>query len=427
MPPASSSPVRSTDRTVLIVGGGIVGLCSAYYALQKGCRVTVLERNAPDHTGCSLGNAGMVVPSHFTPLAAPGMVGLGLRMLLNPESPFAIRPRLDADLLRWGWQFTRHANAEHVKRSAPLLRDMNLASRALYERLNEEIGDFGLVKRGLLMLCKTEHAFHEEAEVAKQAKALGLRADVVTPEEAAKRDPGLRMDIAGGVHFLDDCHLSPNRLLPLLARAVEQNGGTIRWGSEVRRWRTAAGRITAAETTQGDMTADEYVLAGGAWSPGLVKPLGLRLPMEAGKGYSLTLSQPRRLPELCSILTEARIAVTPMGSALRFAGTMEVTGEDLTVNHRRVDGILKAIPQYFPDFAASDFHGLPVWSGLRPCSPDGLPYIGRFARYANLSAATGHSMMGISLGPVTGRLTAEILSGEKPSIDITALSPDRYR
>ncbi len=416
-----------TAKSIAIVGGGVIGLCVAFYALQEGHRVTVIERGPPDHDACSLGNAGMVVPSHFVPLAAPGVIAYGLRMMGDPESPFALRPRLDGDLLRWGRLFAGAANAAHVARSAPLLRDLNLASRRCYEELNERFGGvFGLTKRGLLMLCKTERALHEEAEVAEKACALGLPAVVLTAQQAAELDPGVRMDIAGAVHFPQDCHLTPQAFVARLTQSLQDDGARFRWETEVIGWRVDNGRIAAAQTSQDYLVADEYVLAGGAWSPQTIRALGLRLPMQAGKGYSVTLPKPRQRPALCSIFTEARVAVTPMGSALRFGGTMEIGGLDTTVNQSRVKGILRAIPRYFPDFTADDFRDLPVWSGLRPCSPDGLPYVGRFGRFANLSAATGHSMMGLSLGPITGRLMADVLSDRPPGVDISALRPDRY-
>jgi D-amino-acid dehydrogenase len=185
-------------------------------------------------------------------------------------------------------------------------------------------------------------------------------------------------------------------------------------------------RVLAAKTDKGEVAADEFIIAGGSWSPGLVQDLGLRLPIQAGKGYSVTLPHPRHKPELCSILVEARVAVTPMGETLRFGGTMEIAGLDETINALRVQGILEAIPRYFPDYGLDDLRDLPVWHGLRPCSPDGLPYIGRFRRWNNLTAATGHAMMGVSLAPITGKVVAEIVSGEPPSLPIDLLSPERF-
>ncbi len=417
----------SGGKSILIIGGGVIGLCTAYYALREGHRVTIVERGAPDHDCCSLGNAGFIVPSHFVPLAAPGMVGMGLRMLLNPESPFTIRLRPDKELLRWGWLFMRAATAAHVARSAPLLRDLNLASRRCYEELAAENGnDFGLVQKGLLNLCKTEHKLKEEAEVAEMARRLGVSAEVLSPEEAARLYAPVPMEIAGAVYFPQDCHLIPMRFVAGMARTLEAEGAQFLWSTEAQGWKTGRDRIEALQTSRGDLSADEYVLAGGSWSPQLTRALGLRLPLQAGKGYSLTLPAPRLLPALSAILTEARVAVTPMGTSLRFAGTMEVTGLDPSINAARVRGILKSIPAYLPAFTPDDFRDVPVWAGLRPCSPDGLPYIGRFGRYRNLCAATGHAMMGLSLGPITGRLVAALLSEKPPMLDISLLNPDRY-
>lgn len=414
-------------KSILVVGGGIIGLCTAYYAMRKGHRVTVLERGAASHDSCALGSAGMIVPSHFVPLAAPGMVAMGLRMMWHPESPFCIRPRFSGALLDWALKFCRAANAEHVRRSSPLLRDLNLASRRCFEELAAlPDQDFGLVKRGLLMLCQTAHTFEEEARAAEDAKRLGIPAEVLTPEETARLEPNIRMSIAGAVYFSQDCHLTPHRLMASLTHLLQKGGVTFSWGTELTGWAATRSRIEAARTNQGEITADEYVLAGGSWSPEALRGLNIRLPLQAGKGYSLTLPSPRSLPAICSILTEARVAVTPMGSALRFGGTMEVTGLDQSINQSRVNGIIKSVPNYFPDFGPEDFSGLPVWCGLRPCSPDGLPYLGRLEHYANLSVATGHAMMGLSLGPITGKLLAEILSDETPSIDLRLFSPDRY-
>jgi D-amino-acid dehydrogenase len=223
-----------------------------------------------------------------------------------------------------------------------------------------------------------------------------------------------------------DCHLTPARLMSALRRAVEKAGVRLSWGTRVTGWRTNGSRVLGATTAAGDIAADEYVLSAGVWSQALARDLGLRLPLQAGKGYSLTLPSPRARPELCAILTEARVAVTPMGQALRVGGTMELTGIDLGIDPARVRGIVKSVSRYYPDFTAEDFREVPAWCGLRPCSPDGLPYLGRFARYSNFSAATGHAMMGVSLGPITGKLMAEILSGEEPSLDVAALRPDRF-
>jgi len=414
-------------KDVLIVGAGVVGLSVAYYAAKKGHRVRVLDRDTPASMGCSYGNAGMVVPSHFVPLVAPGMIGLALRCMGDPESPFYMKPRPSAELVAWAWRFCRSATADHVARTAPLLCAAHLGSRACFEDWAQNWNDdFGFARRGLLMLCKTDRGLEEEARTADVGRALGIPSHVLTADEARSLEPGLRMDVAGGVYFPLDCHLSPRSLMGALMRQLEKAGVEFSWETTVDGFREQSGRIEAVRTSRGDVAADEYVLAAGAWSADLARALGLRLPIEAGKGYSLTLDSPRRMPRLCAILSEARVAMTPMGDSLRFGGTMELAGVDTEIDLGRVRGIAEAVGRYFPDFPPESFRNVRAWCGLRPCSPDGLPYLGRFTRPANLIAATGHAMMGVSLGPISGKLVAEILSDEPPSIPIGALSPDRY-
>jgi len=419
---------ESRDR-VVVIGAGVVGLACAQALAARGYRVTVIDRNPEHRDGCSFGNAGMIVPSHFVPLAAPGMVWLGLKWMFDPESPFWIRPRLDRDLFEWGWRFWRAANRRQVARAEPLLRDLNLASRRCYEQLADAtlgIGDFGLVKRGLLMLCRTEHGLEEEARFAARARELGVPAEVLDARETAAADPGIRMAVAGAVRFPLDAHLAPERFLATLAAACRRLGVVFRWQTAVERVRVAGRRIEAVESAAASDEADQFVVAGGAWSPTLVKSLGLRLPMQAGKGYSLTLEHPPQLPGMCSICTEARLAVTPMGSRLRIGGTMEIAGLDERVDPRRVRGIIRSALAYFPELRESDFAGVEPWKGLRPCSPDGLPYLGRTARYDNLVIATGHAMMGLSLAPITGKIVGQLVAGEGPDHDLALLSPDRF-
>jgi D-amino-acid dehydrogenase len=415
------------SKHIVIIGAGVIGLSTAYYALRKGHRVTVLDREPAERNGCSFGNAGMIVPSHFTPLAAPGMVALGLRWMWNPESPFYVRPRFDRELAAWGWKFWRASTRERVARAAPVLRDLSLASRACFEELAAlRQNEFELVPRGLLMLCQTQHGFDEEAAMAARANELGIPAEVLDARATAALDPGVRMEIAGAVHYPRDCHLSPEKFMVFLERECVRGGAAFSYETEVRGWMANGDRIGRLKTTRGEFVADEYVLCGGVWSSVLARDLGLALPMQAGKGYSLTLAAPRALPRLCAIFTEARVAVTPMGGALRFGGTMEIDGLDRRINARRVAGIVKAVSRYYPDFTAQDFRDIRPWSGLRPCSPDGLPYIGRTRGYRNLVLGTGHAMMGLSLGPITGRLLAEVLSDEPASHDLALLDPDRY-
>ncbi len=414
-------------KRIIIIGGGVIGFCTAWYCRQKGHQVVVLERGSPQRDCCSLGNAGLIVPSHIIPLAAPGMVSMGFKMMWNPESPFYIKPRISAELFDWGMKFIRACNPEHVKRSAPLLRDLNFASKKLFEEFAALPGmDFGLVKKGCLNLCKTEERLHEEGELAAHSRRLGMPAEMLTAEETRRLDPDVTMDILGSVFFPEDAHLSPNRFMAQLVDLVTSAGVEVRWQVEVGGWSRQGDRILSARTSDGDVAGDEFVLAGGSWSSGLAKHLGLRLPMQAGKGYSLTIEKPRQLPQRSYIFTEARLAVTPMCGALRFGGTMEIAGLNLDINPARVRGIARSAGRYFPAFPLETFERIDPWRGLRPCSPDGLPYLGRTQVVRNLAVGTGHAMMGLSLGPITGKLLSETLSGETVSIEPTLLDPDRY-
>jgi len=415
------------SKHIVIIGGGVIGLCTAYYCARKGHRVTVLDRGAETHEGCSYGNAGLVVPSHFIPLAAPGVVSQALKWMWNPESPFYVKPRFDFDLFSWGWKFLRAANAAQVARSAPLLRDLNFASLALFEELSAlPDHDFGLTKKGLLMLCKTQQMLDKEAKFAERACQLGVPAQMLDVRQAAALEPAVTMSIAGGVLFPKDSHLTPGKFMASLKQECARVGVKLIWNSEVIGWRVKAGCITAIRAGAKEFAADEFVLCGGSWSPSIARELELKIPLQAGKGYSLTLPQPRQLPQLSHILTEARIATTPMSGALRFGGTMEIAGLNEDINPARVRGIVNAVPHYYPEFTPADFENVKPWAGLRPVSPDGLPYVGRTTKFNNLSIATGHAMMGLSLGPITGQLMAQVLSGEKPEHDLTLLNPDRY-
>lgn len=413
-----------SDR-VIIIGGGVIGLCSAYYALKRGLAVTVIEREAPGADNCSMGNAGMIVPSHFTPLAAPGMISKGLRWMFNTESPFYIRPRLDLELMRWGWLFYRHSTARHVIASRELLRDLNLESRRLFAELAEE-DDFGLARRGLLMLCKTQKGLDAEAQVAMEARDIGLQANVMDATTTAQLDPSITMAIAGAVYFPQDCHLSPERFMASIRRRVLNAGGVIESGIVIDTIETRGSQAIAVTGNGRRFEGHKFVVAGGSWSADLLKSVGLKLPLQAGKGYSLTLTKPPELPQLCSIFAEAKVAITPMNGSLRFGGTMEVGGLDPSINPARVRGIVKSINAYFPKFSERDFEGLEPWAGLRPVSPDGIPYLGPAPSLGNLFVASGHAMMGLSLGPVSGRLIANLLAGDPPFRPIEALSPGRF-
>ncbi|MEY4376799.1 MAG: hypothetical protein RJB26_1349 [Pseudomonadota bacterium] len=418
-------------KHIVIVGGGVIGLAAAQYAVRSGHRVTVVERHAAGHDGCSLGNAGMVVPSHFVPLAVPGMAGVALKSLFTPLGPIHLRPRLRLKLLRWGLDFLRSATAERAQAARLPLRDLALLSRRCYQQWATEQHDrFALRQHGLYVLCRDEHTLHEEAELAHEASALGLEAEVLDLPALQAREPGFEMCAAGAICHKLDAHLTPQALVQGLRSELAAAGVEFLWSHAAREWQTSRGRITGlvVEGPAGhrQLGADDYVLAAGSWTPETTRGLQLRLPIEAGKGYSLTLPTPPVLPEACFILAEARIAVTPMGSSLRIGGTMEFSGLDESVDQARVQALIGNVQQFLPQFPPAVFEGVKPWTGLRPIAPDGLPYIGRTRRWSNLVVASGHAMMGLSLAAGTGQLVGELLDGREPSLALAPFAPERF-
>lgn len=414
---------------VIVVGAGVVGLTSAHYLLRAGHDVLVLEREAEGHEGTSYGNAGMVVPSHFVPLAAPGAVLQALRWMPDPESPFHVAPRPSPDLLRWGLEFWKASRRERVKAAAPALLALSRASRKAYEALERDIGGFGLRTDGLLMVSATDAGHAEETELAHEAVKLGLDVRVLDRHGVAGIEPEAGYAAAGAVHYTGDAHLDPGSLLRRLRTSVASQGGEIRYCADVGRLLTRAGRAIGVDGPGLRELADRVVLAGGAWSSRLASGVDVRLPLEPGTGYSLTAPAPDAGPRLPAILTEARVAITPLGGRLRVGGTMEMAGfppAGTPASARRVAGILTAVGSYLPGVDLAPFRSTTPWRGHRPCSPDGLPYLGETRRPSGLVVATGHAMLGVSLAPVTGRVVAALVQGEDTGLDLTLMHPERF-
>lgn len=419
------------SKRVVVVGAGVIGLMTAHYLRGRGFEVVVIDQEGEERATTSYGNAGMIVPSHFVPLAAPGVVLQGIKWMANPKSPFYVRPRLSPELFSWGWRFWRAGTARHVADSAPLLLALNLASRDEYVRLDEQLGGgIGLERRGLNMLCATREGLDEEARVAEMARELGSRAEVLDAAGVRALEPDIDLNVVGGVHFPDDAHLDPGALMRALQARLVADGVEFRFGAHAIGFERDGGTIravsVAAPRQPKPVRGDAFVLAAGAWTGRLARLLDMHVPMQPGKGYSLTLERPSQRLTVPSILTEARVAVTRMGEKLRVGGTMELSGFDERANELRVQGIVEAALRYFPGLSASEFQAAPRWHGFRPLSPDGLPYLGFARRYPNLVVASGHGMMGLSLAPITGKLVGELLAGESTSVDVRALAVERF-
>lgn len=412
-------------KHVVVIGGGIMGLSCAYFLRKEGHQVQVLDKSPMDG-GASYVNAGYLTPSHIIPLASPGMMAKGLKWMLNSSSPFYLKPRLDPDFLRWAWQFHRSSTPQKVQKAIPLIAEINVLSKALYQQMHEsgDLGDFQLVREGLLMLYKDEKAGDKELKVMQRVQQLGLEARALGREELDGLQPGLSPEIKGAIHYQCDAHTTPDQLMERLKAYLLGQGVEIHTDTEVLGFASQGSQLKEVRTSRGTFPAGEVVMATGAWSPLLARQLGLRLSLQAGKGYRINMSRPTPV-KIPAILMEAKVAVTPMAGFTRFAGTMELSGINHRIMRNRVEAIADLATKYYTGLEFREEELRAAACGLRPVTPDGLPYIGRVRRWENLSLATGHAMMGWSLGPVTGKLITEIISGKPTSISLEALHPER--
>ncbi len=411
-------------KKCIVIGGGIIGLCSAYYLQKEGHEVTVLDKSGMDG-GASYVNAGYISPSHIVPLSAPGVVKKGLQWMFDPSSPFYVKPRLDPDFLSWAWAFNKSCTQEHVKRSIPVIRDIAVFSHELYEDIEKEPGfDFHFEKKGLLMLCKTEKMLEEEIKVARLAAEVDLQSKVLNKEELRILEPAVNRDVLGATFYSCDSHTTPTEFMKNMKSHLLACGVDIKTNEKVIDLQIKDGKISEVLTDHGSYKADEFVLAAGSWTGLVAKKIGMKLLLQAGKGYRINVERETNI-SLPAILAEAKAAVTPMNGFTRFAGTMEIAGINDTVNPLRVKAIAKAAHDYYEQMSITEEEMENASSGLRPLSPDGLPYIGRTQKCLNLTIATGHAMMGWTMATATGKLVAEIISEDKSSLDLNPFSPDR--
>ncbi|MBP2615613.1 NAD(P)/FAD-dependent oxidoreductase [Chryseobacterium jejuense] len=412
----------------LIIGAGIAGLSSAYYLLQKGWQVEILEQNDLTNN-CSYGNAGMIVPSHFTPLAAPGVVAQGIRWMFDSKSPFYVKPSLSTQLLSWGLKFLKHSNQNHVDRSAAAIRDLNLASSSLYNEIaqNPEF-DFELNQNGILMLYKTEKVAEEEIELAYKAISLGLPVDILDKKEIQTLEPNVQLDVIGGINYKCDGHMNPVKLMKQMISYLKNSGVIFHTQHKVTGYEITGNTIKAVIANGKKFSADRFIMTGGSFLPELAQKAGIKIQLMPGKGYSFmhTPENPVHTLEHAALLLEARVAVTPMNGQIRFGGTMELASHHDKVNMKRVEGIVNSIPKYMPDFQVKLPKESEIWFGYRPCAPDGLPYVGQSSKLKNLIIAGGGGMMGLSLGPIFGKTVSELANDQKPTVEIKIFNPERF-
>ncbi len=413
---------------VVIIGGGVIGLSSAYYLQQSGHQVTVIDKTDISDN-CSYGNAGYVCPSHFIPLATPGIVWQGLKWMWNSKSPFYVQPRLDLGLMDWGLKFMRSATAQHVETAAVPLRDVAILSKKMYENMSQlPQFSFALEQKGLLEIFQTDQGAEHAHHTVAKAHELGLSdTELLNYDQLQALEPQTQIIAKGAIHFKCDAHLYPNKLMQQLLAHLQDVGVQIVKQTEVTGFEHDAGKITKVLAGAKAFDADTVVMATGSWSRELAATLKVKIPLMPGRGYSVTLEDSPYKINHPAVLLEGRAALTPMdANKIRFGGTMEITSTKTPPRLERVEGLLAAVKRFYPEFDVAMPSMDKIWWGYRPCSADGLPYLGKTRQWKNLVMATGHSMLGLSLGAGTGKLVDEIINEQSLSMDIRPFDPNRF-
>jgi len=407
----------------VIVGAGVVGLACAIELRRRGADVTLVERSLPG-AGASSGNAGWITPVFATPLPAPGVVMTSLKWMLQPNSPLFIKPRIDFALFRWLWSFWRHANKMDFERGVLAYAAFASHAQADFDGLVAQGVPVQIEARGSLFLFTTpagaEHLRHE----VELMRDFGYGpVEILGPSEARDLEPAVTARVAGGILVPQERYLRPESMVDALVGKARALDVELRTSTTATGFRTAADRVVEVNTTSGSIAADEFVVAAGAWSQRLLATVGLRVPIEAGRGYGVTIEAPATNLRRATYLAESRIACTPFHGSLRLAGTMEFSGLDAPLDPRRFDAIRRGADQYLNGWRGGIEH---EWAGPRPVTPDGLPVIGRTDRYQNLSIASGHAMLGVTLAPSTAIAVADLLCEGKSRYDLAAFRPSRF-
>ncbi|MCY3598784.1 MAG: FAD-dependent oxidoreductase [Gemmatimonadetes bacterium] len=419
---------------VAVIGGGVIGLCVAHYLERRGAEVVLVERDEVGG-GCSKGNGGWVCPSISRPLPAPGLTLTSLRWMLRSDSPLYIKPSAMPRLMGWLWAFRRHCNAESYRAGVAALAALNAATNRLYRGLAQEGMEFERAESGTILSYDDEGELRQTAALlARLGEERVGPVDVLDREALAEAEPDLRGGLIG-LRMRGDTHVRPESLCSELAAGLEARGVEIRTGERVVGFTGKGDRVQTAITwvpgsdpaalgEPARIGADAFVLAVGAETANLVAPLGENLPVEAGKGYSITVRDARvRLSQPLHV-TPARIGFTPFRGAVRTIGTMEFSGVNLRLDRRRIAILERAARRYLP--GALEGTERVDWVGMRPVTPDGLPAIGRLPGLPNVYVATGHQMLGVTLAPSTGHALAQLMLDGGSDIDLAPFDPARF-
>uniref|UniRef100_A0A7C4LKL0 FAD-dependent oxidoreductase n=1 Tax=Schlesneria paludicola TaxID=360056 RepID=A0A7C4LKL0_9PLAN len=412
-------------QEVIVVGGGVIGLACAHYLERAGCRVTVLEREAIG-AGCSHANCGLICPSHVLPLAEPGALRQAVQSLFQPEAPFRVKPRIDLALWRWFWHFARRCNTRDMLAAGRAIQPLLESSLELYRQLMEqEHLDCEWEQQGLLFVYRQATAFAAYAETDRLlAETFHLPAQRLEGDAVREFEPALKPGLAGGWYFAHDAQVRPDQLLSTWHRRLADRGVTFLEHSPCDGLMRRNGQVRGVHTHRGDVAADAVVIAAGVWTSAWAEALGGSVPIQPGKGYSLTMPRPAICPRRPLIFPETRVAVTPFRSTYRLGSIMEFAGYDASISPKRIRLLTKGAEPFLQQPTAAPV--LERWTGFRPMTWDSIPIIGRAPAAQNLFVAAGHNMLGLSMAPATGRLIAELVTEQTPHLDPAPYALQRF-
>jgi D-amino-acid dehydrogenase len=409
---------NKTPHTV-VIGGGVIGGFSAWYLRQTGRDVTLIDKGQFGKA-CSHGNCGYVSPSHVIPLAHPGQISKGIKGMLSRQTALRIEPKKILSLWPWLLKFAMRCNERDMMQAGLACHPLLQSSAALYRELIESQNmQVEWNTDGLLFVYRDQHEFDAYAKTDEWLrKHFQVSAEPLPGSKLTDLEPALKPGLAGAWLYNCDAHLRPDKLMSELRRLVDESGVRVIENCEMKSLKNSGTRVTAVETNGAEIEADEVLIATGSWTPLLKESLGVKLPIQPGKGYSITMARPKICPKYPMILEECHVAITPFDKGYRVGSTMEFAGYDTTLNRHRLNYLRSGAAEYLIEPTADPVEE--EWYGWRPMTADGIPFIDRSPKFKNVWVAAGHSMLGISMGTGTGKLVAEMISGQKPHVDLNA-------
>lgn len=408
--------MTQSPKHTVVIGGGVIGAFCAWYLQKAGRRVTIVDKGEFG-AGCSHANCGYVSPSHVLPLPKPGQLPVGLKSFFSRNSALRIRPGLNLSLWAWLLKFAKKCNQKDMLHAGGARNALLASSRQLYEDIiDTESLNVEWKTHGLLFVYRDQAEFDHFAATDKLLREdFSVAAEPIDGSTLAEMEPALKPGLAGAWHYKNDAHLRPDRLMSEIRRLLEDAGVEIRSNEAVLRFEPSATGARCAVTSAGELAADEFVVATGPLTPMLNNALGCRIPIQPGKGYSITMPLPKQCPRYPMLLEEVHVGITPFDSGYRIGSTMELAGYNSELNRRRLQYLRDGAAQYLVEPFAEPVEE--EWFGWRPLTWDGLPYIDRTPKFSNVWVAAGHNMLGLSMGTATGKLIAELMTEQRPHID----------